>query len=350
MEDLLARSGKKIHSLKRGQGVKVKLLSIEGNKASFEVGGKSEGIVSDANFIEAKNYIKTLKPGDIVKAVVIEPENSEGVAILSLRHATQENFWSRLKKAQKEGKAVDVIGKSVASKGIMVELDSISAFIPTSQLSAKAAKNPEDLVDKRFKVKIIEADQDKNRIVLSERAISEAADIEKISSALKKVKVGEIYDGVVTTITSFGIFVELKIDKTAVEGLVHVSELSWGKIDDPSSLYSEGDAVKVSVLSKDDGKLSLSIKEGEVDPWKDLADRYKVDQKVSGKVMRTSSYGAFVELEEGVEGLIHITKIPPGTKLEEGSSVNCYIEDINARDRKISLGLVVTTSKPVGYR
>lgn len=350
MDELLARTGYEIKSFSRGEKVPASFVELDRNSAIFDVGGKSEGIINDVYFQEAKELIKTLKKGDTVTATVIDPETSSGFVLLSLRQAAQEMFWNKLKNAQKEGKPVEVTGKLAAERGLMVDLDNFAAFIPTTQLNAKNASNPDDLVGKRFMVKIIDVDPDRNKVVLSEKAISEEESIKKMKKAFAKVKNGEIYDGVVTTLTSFGAFVEIKVAGTKVEGLVHVSELSWGKVDDPSELFEVGDEVKVKVIDVKNNKLALSIKQAEKDPWTDAAKHYKVDDKVKGKVVRISDFGAFVELTPGIEGLIHMTKIPPSTKLEMGADVNCYIEDINIPERRISLGLVITSSKPVGYK
>ena len=167
--------------------------------------------------------------------------------------------------------------------------------------------------------------------------------------ALKKIKEGEIYDGIVTTVAPFGAFVKIKIGKASLEGLVHVSELSFTKVNFPGDVVSEGDKVKVRVLASRDGKLAFSIKQAQKDPWSEVEDKFKPEAKVTGKVVRISDFGVFVELTPGVEGLIHITKIPPTHKLALGQEVKCNIEEINVKDKRIALGLVLTTA-PVGYK
>lgn len=353
MEELLARTGFQIRSFTRGQKVEAKLIRIADRAAFFDVGGKSEGIVANADFDEAKDYIKTLKEGDSVTATVIAPEANDGSILLSLRSTMSDSLWEKFEEVKKEQKALNVTGKHASDAGVTVEVDSVNGFIPMSQIGRKAAKNPEGFVGKVFAVKVIEVDKRRARIVFSEKAVSEEAEMKSIEEAIKDAKEGEVYDGIVTTVSKFGAFVKIEIDakgkKIPVEGLVHVSEISWDKVESPSDRLSEGDKVKVKMLGTRDGKLSLSIKQAQKDPWGDVEKKYQKDAKVKGKIVRTSDFGVFVELEPGVEGLLHITKIPHETKLNVGDSVNVYVEEVDARNRKVSLGMVLT-AKPVGYK
>jgi len=221
-------------------------------------------------------------------------------------------------------------------------------------MSKKLISNLDSLAGQRVEVLVVEIDQRKNRLVFSERRVSEAAEIKAIDDVLAKITKGnEIYEGKVITLTKFGAFVEIKVQgvksQVALEGLVHVSEISWEKTKDPKDVLAVGDTVKVKVLESKEGKLSLSIKQAQDDPWKTIADKYKADSKIKGKVTRKTDFGAFVGLEPGVEGLIHLTKIPPGTKMDIGQEINCYVEEVDPRDRRISLGMVLT-SKPIGYK
>lgn len=354
MEDLLASSGQKIKGFTRGEKLKAKFIRLNEHSAAFDIGGKSEGLVADVNFMEARKLLATLKAGDEVSAMVVDAENRDGVTLLSLRGAAQDDFWKKLDKILKSGETIEVTVKAVNPHGFVVALDAETAFVPSSQLGAALAKKGEEAVGTKIKVKVIDIDQDNLRIVLSEKAVSEAHEIERIAGALTSLKDGQKFEGKVTTITNFGAFVEIKIPvegkNVAVEGLVHVSELSWNKVARPEDVISVGDKVQVVVLGMERNKLALSIKQAGLDPWTTIEEKYKPDDKVSGKVIRVSDFGAFVELEPGVEGLIHITKIPPATALHEGQVVNCYIEEINKKESRLALGLVITTSKPLGYK
>jgi len=354
MEELLASTGYAIKSFSRGDKIKAKLLRIGERSASFDIGGKSEGLVVESNFSEAKKLIESLKVGDEVTALVIEPENRDGVALLSLRNAAQDSSWKKIEKAYKNEEILEVTVKTVNPHGLIVALENESAFIPNSQLGTAAAEKGEGIVGGRIKAKIIDLDHAAARVVLSEKAVSEAGEIRELAQALSNLKEGAVLDGAVTTVTHFGAFVEVKVligkEKVSVEGLVHVSELSWAKVNRPEEVVSVGDKVKVAVLGIEKDKLSLSIKQAIMDPWISIGDKYGPDDKISGKVVRVSDFGAFVEIEPGIEGLIHMTKIPPGTSLTEGQEVSCYIEEVDLKNKKIALGLVVTSAKPIGYK
>ena len=194
-----------------------------------------------------------------------------------------------------------------------------------------------------------QVDKGRRKIVFSEKAVSEVKEMAEASKAYDAIKAGELYKGVITTITTFGVFVEIIVKKNKLEGLVHISETSWDKGTAPADMFKVGQKVEVKVLGLHDGKLSLSIKQAEKDPWTEVASKFKVEDKLKGKVTRNSDFGTFVQIAPGIEGLIHITKIPPATKLGVGDEANVYIEEIDTRNKKISLGLVLSV-KPVGYK
>jgi len=353
MEALLAQFEAPI-ALTRGQRVKGKVTAITKKNVVVDIGGKSEGLVAERAFQEAKDFIKTLKVGDEVTASILIPETPDGFSILSLRAAAHDATWKKIEESQKKGMPIDVLGVSVSASGLMVEIDDLVGFIPTSLIGKKAQANPQELVGKRISAVVVEWARGENKIVLSERDVSEAEEIKLSYEALDKVKTGSIHEGKVSKIYNFGCFVKvdvaIKKGKTVpVEGLVHVSEMSWEKVKDPNELVSEGDIVTVKVLGNVDGRLSFSIKKAQKDPWEGIEDKFKKDARLKGKVVKLSDYGVFVQLTPGVEGLVHMTKIPPGEKLEEGKEVNVYVEEIDSKSRKISLGLVLTR-KPIGYK
>jgi len=349
MAELLAKAGKKIQTFAPGQRVEGVIISKTDESLILDIGGKSEGIVIEKGYTDAKEFIETLKVGDKVLATVLVPETREGTTILALKDAIRDVAWEKLTQAKEKDEEVPVLGKELGSSGLTVNVFGLEGFIPMSQIGKAALENSGSLVGKYFKAKVVEMDKNSNKVVLSEREVSEAGDIKLAKEAMKKIKEGEVYDGVVTTVAPFGAFVKIQVGKAQLEGLVHVSEISFTKVNLPSEVVKEGDKVKARVLAFRDGKLALSIKQAQKDPWSEAEKKYKVESKVTGKVVRISDFGAFVELEPGVEGLIHITKIPPAQKLEVGQEVKCVIEDINVKDKRIALGLVLT-SIPVGYK
>jgi len=353
MAELLARAGSKVQKFNKGQRVDATVLSKSETAVIFDIGGKSEGIVKEKAYTDAREYIEGLKAGDKVLVTILVPETRDGITILGLKDAMRDTSWKRLEEAKKTGEAIPVLGKGAQAAGFVVDAYGIEGFIPMSQMGAEVTKNAQSLVGKYFKAKIIEVDKMNNKIVLSEKEISEAGDIALAKEAAKNVKEGEIYDGEVTTVAPFGAFVKIEVPvkkkKAHIEGLVHVSEIAWGKTNLPSDVLAVGDKVKVRVLASREGKLALSIKQAGKDPWSEVEAKYKAEDKVTGKIVRISDFGAFVELEPGVEGLIHITKIPPTQKINAGDEVRCTVEEVNIKDKRIALGLVLT-SVPVGYK
>lgn len=351
MEQLLAKHAGTIHGFTKGRKIQATFIRIERSAAYFDIGGKSEAYVTGSYFAEAKDFIKTLKAGQKVSAVVMDSEDREGRTVLSLKHAAADMFWKVMKNAFDNNELVTVTAKNITDRGVAVELSGNSAFIPFSQLKPETAQKIQDMESFKFKVSVLEVDQPKGRIVLSERAIADAENMKAVQKILEKLTIGQVLSGTVTTVTSFGAFVEVMIDENPVEGLVHVSELSWGgKVSHPSDVLTEGDTVSVAVVGSTAGKLALSLKRAVEDPWLVAAENYHVDDRLKGKVTRVSDFGLFVELSPGIEGLIHMTKIPPSTKISVGEEVSVVVEEINIAERKIGLGLVITSSKPVGYK
>lgn len=358
MEDILAQFGtdEPAIGLSMGDKVKGKIVKIEPGRVIIDIGGKSEGLVAEKAYKQAEDFIKTLKKGDKVETVVLVPETQEGFTILSLRQAAEAATWEKVEKAYDKSETVKVGGVSVNPSGVTVQFGSLSGFVPMSQIGKVTSKKVQALVGKRFEVMVIDFDQSAKKVIFSEKEVSEKEELARARGAMKSIKEGDEFEGVVTTIYDFGCFVKVdapigagKKEKVPLEGLVHISELSWDKVDNPANVVTEGDKVKVKVIGKRNGKLAFSIKQTEKDPWESVSKKYKKDKKVKGEVMKVSDFGTFVQLEPGVEGLIHITKIPPGKKLNKGDKVDVYVEGVDAKEKRISLGLVLT-EKPVGYK
>ena len=349
MADLLAKSKSSIKNLALGQRVRGTVIQKLSKSLILDIKGKAEGVVAEKAFAEAREYISKLKVGDEVTAVVLVPEMRDGSTLLSLRDAVAQASWQGVEEAYKAGTPVAVFAKGFSTSGIAVDVNGISGFVPTSQLSKETAKDAQNLVGKYFKAKVLELDRQKNKLVLSEREVTDAKDIQSAKKALAEIKDGDLFDGIVTTIANFGVFAKITVGKSEVEGLVHISELSWGKVAHPSDLLKLGQKVKVKVIGTKEGKLALSMKHALKDPWIDADKNYKVEDRITGKVTKVTDFGVFIELESGVEGLVHMTKIAPGKKFSIGDEVNCYIEEMDTKSRKIALGLVLT-SIPVGYK
>jgi len=352
MEDLLASKKTFLKTYKRGDKIKAKIIEITSKSVRLDIGGKSYGLVAEKAFHEARDFIRKLKVGDELTTEVIVGETPDGFTICSFRHAASDYVWDELTLAKKENRAVEAVVRGINPAGLSVEVMGVGGFVPQSHIGTKLLKDLESVQGKGIKVKIIELNKTGNRVVLSERAVSEKEKIAKTQTFLDKVKINEIYQGEVVKVTDFGIFVKFLVneaEKIYLEGLVHVSELSWEKVERPSDVIKVGDKIKVKIIEKTNDRLSLSAKQVNDDPWIKVAQKYSPEQKVKGKVSKVSDFGVFVQLEPGIEGLVHMTKIPPNKKISEGDAINVYIEEIDAAKKKLSLGLVLT-EKPVGYK
>jgi len=356
MEELLAQTGYQLKGLKRGDVIEAVVVEKTKSMLHLDIGGKSEGAVIDREMKAAKDFIKNLQVGDKITAVVTQAENDRGQTLLSLKKAAAENLWAEFNEKLKTGQTIKVRGKEINRGGLVVETKGIQGFIPASQFGTQQVGKIEKLVDQEIEVKVIEVDKEKNRLIFSEKKVSDAGLLKAQKKALAKVKVDDVFTGTVTGVMPFGLFVKVEVpskkkEKIFLEGLVHISEISWEKVDDPSKFYNQGDEVKVKVLLIDEnsGKLNLSIKQLVLDPWKDIEKKYKVDRKVKGEMVRMAPFGVFVKLDSGIEGLIHISKIPVEKSFNPGDKLDCYIESVDPENRRISLGLVLK-EKPVGYK
>jgi len=351
MEDLLKQTKYQLRGWKRGDLVEAIIVEKTKGVLYLDIGGKSEGMVIDREMKAAKDFIKELEVGDKVEAIITQPENDKGQTLLSLKKAAGDYLWNRFEEKLKTGEAIRVIGREVNRGGLVVEAKGLQGFIPASQFGSQWIDKIETLIGRQVEVKPIEVNREKNRLIFSEREVSEAALLQAQEEALKKIKVGDTFKGEITGVMPFGFFVKIKSDGVELEGLVHISEISWQRVEEPKEFYKVGDKVKVKVLAKDKttGKLNLSIKQLKDDPWEKIEKKYPADAKVKGKVVRLAPFGAFVDLEEGIEGLIHISKIPAEKSLKVGDKVDCYVESVDQEGRRMSLGLVLK-EKPVGYK
>jgi small subunit ribosomal protein S1 len=351
MEELLAQTDYQIKGLKRGEIIKGKIVNITPKAVYVDIGAKMEGIVTNREYEAAKDYIKQLEVGHELSARIKSPETDSGQILLSLRQASQTAVWENIRKASEEDKVLEVKGREVNRAGLMVDYQGLYGFIPNSQFSVKIIPQIKQMIGKTIKVKILEFDRDQRRLVLSERLVSEADKIKEITQIMKKVKIDQEHSGEISAILPFGLFVSMKVGKTEIDGLVHISEISWDKVENLEKMFKVGDKIKIKVIGLDpkENRLALSIKQLSEDPWLEKAKKYPADKHVKGKVTRLAAYGAFVEVESGLEGLIHISKIPAETKIDVGDTVNCFVEAVEADKRRLALGLVLK-EKPIGYK
>ena len=364
MDKLMEGSASFPGALKRGQKVEGVVSSISKKMVLIDIGAKTEGVVTGEDLVEAYDVLAELKVGDKTEAYVKFPENDQGQIVLSLKQAADENRWSRFKKLMEEEKEVEVSGVEVNKGGMVVKVGEIRGFVPTSQFGEKFLGKMEELLNKNFKVRVIEVDKDQNRLIFSEKMVSDFESLAKKGEALELVSVGDKLEGTVSGIMPFGVFVTVNVpmkekpataggdgETARVEGLIHISEISWEKVEDPNVMFKVGKDVKVQVIGidKSAGKLNLSIKQMTGDPWKEIEKTYAVGTKHSGKVVRIAAYGIFVNFEKGVDGLIHISKKPADKEFAIGDKVEAFVEMVDVKTRRMSLG-VVLTEVPVAYK
>ena len=355
MEALLKSTGYQLRGFRRGETVKGRVVEVTGKTVLVDVNGKAEAIVSEKEYALNKDYFRSLKPGDEVTGLVLVSENDAGQVVLSLRRAAVDQKWKGFEEAMTEETTINVRGKEVTKGGMLVDVEGVFGFVPTSQFGKDMEANSSSYIGKLFPVKVIEVDRTMNRLVLSERAVSESEEIDKRKKLLGSVKVGGEYEGVIVGMVPFGVFVAVTIgkgDKTeTVEGLVHISEISWEKVDDVTKVLKAGDKVKVQVIGidEDNGKLALSMKRLSNDPWLQVAAHYAIDSQHKGQVSKLVPYGVLVKLDKGIEGLIHASKMPADKTFIEGEEVTVFVESVDLEKRRLSLG-VVLSAKPVDYK
>lgn len=378
MEELLAQSGYKIPSIRRGQEVTGKIVSVSSSEILVDIGAKSEGVIIGRELSLVRDMLPKLSVGDLVEVTIVYPENDAGQVVLSMRKASQDARWQDLENKKNGDEEIEVVALEVNRGGVICEYLGLRGFLPASQLT-KVPSNLSDLIGRGLRVRVIEVDRQGNRLIFSQKQ-PDIKDLKIIQKLLAKVAIGQKFAGVVSAILPFGIFVEVDLNSTTsskgttgtkgsnekardthdtldsrdshkLEGLVHISEISWEKVDDPARLFKVGDKVEVMVIAKEEatGRLNLSIKQLANDPFLEASAAFSKDEEVIGSVARVTPYGVFVTLKNGVEGLVHISKVSPNENYQIGQKITCTIESIDAGARRISLS-PVAREKPVLYR
>lgn len=348
MDELMKKSPEILRA-KPGELVEGTVVFKGKNKLLLDIRGVATGIISGRELRDSFNTFKDLNPGDEVAALVLEDENDEGLVVMSLRMASQKKAWDRFHSLISGEKTMKFTAQEANKGGLIANIDGIRAFLPVSQLSPAnypRVNNAESMeiisrlqkfVGHTFTVKIVTMDEEAGKIVVSERE----AMAEERSKALEGLKIGDEKDGVVSGLVKFGLFVTFD----GLEGLVHISEIAWGHVKNPSEYAELGDRVRVKVIGVDGDKLSLSIKQLTKDPWEEVAERYPLGKKVSGTVVRFADYGAFLRLEKDINGLVHLSELAhhkvtdPSEVLTIGQKVEAQVINIDIDERRIGLSM-----------
>ncbi len=359
MEDALQASNIS-KDFTRGKIRSGKIVSIRPDGVLVDIGYKAEGFVPASEF----SKFDELTIGTDIDVLLEEVENENSMPTLSHEKAESMKTWDRITKEYGEGYVLKGIMRHRVKGGIMVDIEGFQAFLPGSQLDIGQVLNMDDYIGKEFDVKIIKINLERRNIVVSRREILAESLREKRVSLLKTMTVGELRKGIVKNITEFGAFIDLG----GVDGLLHITDISWGRVSHPSEVLAVGQEIEVMILNIDEVKerVSLGLKQKQQNPWDDIVSKYPVGSRVTGKVVNIMPYGAFVELESGVEGLIHVTEMSwtkriskPGDVLSAGQEVEAVVLDVDVNNRKISLGLrqkernpweVLAEKYPVGSR
>ncbi|MCF6093522.1 30S ribosomal protein S1 [Microaerobacter geothermalis] len=333
-----------VSTLQVGDIVKGKVSKVEDKQALVDVGYKFDGVIpiSEVSSLHIERVGDVLQEGDEVELKVIRLNDEKDELVLSKRAVDNEKAWKTLAEKVQNNESFDVVIADVVKGGLVVDLG-VRAFIPASHVEQFFVEDFSDYKGRTLKVKIIELDQEKNKVILSHRAVLEEEAEQQKEKIFEKLSPGEVLEGTVQRLTDFGAFV----DVGGVDGLVHISELSWKRVATPSEVVKEGDVVKVKVLKvdKENERISLSIKATLPGPWEEAGTKFKIGDVVKGTVKRLVSFGAFVEIAPGVEGLVHISQIAnrhigtPGEVLKEGQEVEAKIIDMNLAEKRISLSI-----------
>jgi small subunit ribosomal protein S1 len=344
MEEALKQSGSQPFAA--GNIVKGRIIEVRPKEALVDIGYKSEGVVSGNEFED----IKAVKVGDEVDVLIEKLEDKEGMVILSKEKAEFKKNWERILSICNEGGTISGKVKAIVKGGLLVNIG-VEAFLPASQIDVATPKNLQQYVGNAYDFKVVKINQERQNIVLSRRELIEQERTERRQKLLNEMTPGDIRKGTVKNITDFGAFIDLN----GIDGLLHITDMSWGRIGHPSEILKVGQDIDVVVLdiNREKERVSLGLKQKLANPWDSIEQKYPVGAKVKGKVVNLVPYGAFVELEPGVEGLVHVTELSwtkriakPSDVLKPEQEIEAVVLGINREEQKISLGLRQLEANP----
>ncbi|HVR36719.1 MAG TPA: 30S ribosomal protein S1 [Methylomirabilota bacterium] len=343
MEEALKQSEMRFAA---GEIVKGTVIEVRPKEVLVDIGYKSEGVISAHEFED----IKTVKVGDEIDVLIERLEDKDGMVVLSKEKAEFKQNWEKILTICNEGGTISGKVKAVVKGGLLVNIG-VEAFLPASQIDIVPPKNLQQFVGNTYDFKVVKINQDRQNIVLSRRELIEQERSERRAKLLTEMTPGDIRKGTVKNITDFGAFIDLN----GIDGLLHITDMSWGRIGHPSELLKVGQELDVVVLdiNREKERVSLGLKQKLANPWENIEEKYQVAQKVKGRVVNLVPYGAFVELEPGVEGLVHVTELSwtkriakPADVLKVSQEIEAVVLGINREEQKISLGVRQLEANP----
>jgi small subunit ribosomal protein S1 len=339
MEKMYERS---LRQIQEGELTRGEIIKIDEEQVLVDIGYKSEGIIPISEFKDSEGSI-TAKVGDEVDVVLERREDDEGLVILSMEKAKKIKVWDHVRDIYREDGAIR--GKVLyrVKGGLSVDIG-LPAFLPGSQIDLHPIRDLDSLVGREFDLKILKYNRRRNNIIVSRRAILEAERMKQKAKTLALIQEGSVVEGIVKNITDYGIFIDLG----GIDGLLHITDMSWGRVSHPSTLFNIGNHITVKIIhfDRERERVSLGLKQLKPDPWTDAATRYPIEKKVTGKVVNLTDYGAFVEIEEGVEGLIHVSEMSwtkkvkhPSQVVSIGETVEAVVLNLDTGNKRVSLGM-----------
>lgn len=334
-------------NFREGEIIRGKVLTLANGMVTVDVGFKSEGVINLNEFPAAE---KELEIGDEVEVFLERVEDNDGIVVLSKEKANKIKIWENLVSAFEKEELIEGIVVAKAKGGLTVDIG-LKAFLPGSQIDLRPVRNLEKLIGEKFEMKIIKMNKKRGNIVLSRRILLEEERKLARAGTLEKMEEGNQVDGIVKNITDYGVFIDLG----GIDGLLHITDMSWGRVNHPSEMFAIGDKVTVMVLKYDREKerVSLGLKQITPDPWVDVETKYPIKTRINGKVVSITDYGAFVELEKGIEGLVHVSEMSwsrhvkhPNKIVAIGDMVEAVVLTLDKDKKRISLGMKQTEPNP----
>src|SRR5215469_6469097 len=337
-------------SIQEGEVVRGMVVDISDQNVLVDIGYKSEGVVAREELVD-RNGNLTVKPGDQIDVLIKSLENQDGYAVLSRADAVRMHAWDRIRNAHQNQEVIKGLVIDRIKGGLKVDVDGVTAFLPGSQVDVRPVRNLESFKGQEIEARVIKLNRKRGNVVLSRKAVLEEAVGKKKSETLGGIEEGVVLEGTVKSLTEYGAFIDLG----GIDGLLHITDMSWSRIQSPNELFKVGDSVQVKVLKfdRDKERISLGYKQLIPDPWQTVIERYPQTIRVRGKVVSLTDYGAFVELEPGVEGLVHVTEMTwskrlkhPSKLLSIGQEVEAIVLEVDSVNRRISLGIKQTQQDP----